>query len=148
MAKKNTASNSTEREFESTQKSENSQQEAEGSTPTLVVDNKEFKVILNEEENVFTSNDEIISFLVSLWQIQTDEISMKDEIIAKLTTKLEKLDLLEEKYDVVKVELDGIFYSPIDSTRKVHHNGKAIEVKNFTPEMIKEYIKKGFLVEV
>lgn len=74
------------------------------------------------------------------------EIDHRDKIIEELSEKLAKYEAKEAK-DPTIVELDGEKYKPIDDvTQAIHHNGSIVKIKDFTPEITKEYIQKGFLV--
>lgn len=74
------------------------------------------------------------------------EIDYRDKIIAELSEKLAKYEAKEAK-DPTIVEFDGEKYKPIDDvTQAIHHNGSIVKIKDFSPEITKEYIQKGFLV--
>lgn len=79
------------------------------------------------------------------------ENETKDRIINIQNDKilqLEKLAGLVSK-DGLTVSRDGETYRVVDGiTKSIHHNHVAIKVVDFTDDMIKEYVEKGFLEKV
>jgi len=81
----------------------------------------------------------------------TAENETKDRIINLQNDKilqLEKLSGLVSK-DGLTISRDGETYRVADGiTKSIHHNHVAVKVVDFTDDMIKEYVEKGFLEKV